>query len=186
MFYGAYKNVRNSAWQCLIDFKINSLPVDVLQIAKAADIKVIKNSLINELKESELGAALCDGDKWYIIYDDTLSSSQKRFVVAHELGHIFLGHRLKNGHFIHDNYKLEKEANSFASKLLSPACVLWGLDLHSTNEISKQCNLTSQQAAARARRMSVLYKRQMFLKSDIEKKVYKLFEDYIQKEIHAC
>lgn len=77
MFYGAYKNVRNSAWQCLIDFKINSLPVDVLQIAKTADIKVIKNSLINELKESELGAALCDGDKWYIIYDDTLSSSQK-------------------------------------------------------------------------------------------------------------
>lgn len=131
------------------------MPVDVLQIAKLADIKVIKNSLINELKESELG-------------------------------HIFLGHRLKNGHFVRDNYKLEKEANSFASKLLSPACVLWGLDLHSTNEISKQCNLTSQQAAARARRMSVLYKRQMFLKSDIEKKVYKLFEDYIQKEIHAC
>lgn len=186
MFYGAYKNVRNSAWQCLIDFKINSLPVDVLQIAKSADIKVIKNSLINELKESELGAALCDGDKWYIIYDDTLSSSQKRFVVAHELGHIFLGHRLKNGHFVHDNYKLEKEANSFASKLLSPACVLWGLDLHSANEISNQCNLTTIQAAARAKRMSVLYKRQMFLKSDIEKKVYKLFEDYIQKETHAC
>lgn len=186
MFYGAYKNVRNSAWQCLVDFKINSLPVDVLQIAKTADIKVIKNSLINELKESELGAALCDGDKWYIIYDDTLSSSQKRFVVAHELGHIFLGHRLKNGHFVHDSYNLEKEANSFASKLLSPACVLWGLDLHSANEISNQCNLTTIQAAARAKRMSVLYKRQMFLKSDIEKKVYKLFEDYIQKETHAC
>ena len=46
MYYGLYKGIRNSAWKCLEDFKIDSLPVDVLKITRAAGIRVIKNSAV--------------------------------------------------------------------------------------------------------------------------------------------
>ena len=48
MLYGKYKNVRNSAWQALLDFNVTKLPVSVNSIAKQLGIKVIKNSDIHE------------------------------------------------------------------------------------------------------------------------------------------
>lgn len=53
-----------------------------------------------------------------ILYnEDILSSERKRFTIAHELGHIVLGH---NEH----SEKNEKEADTFASQLLLPHCIL--------------------------------------------------------------
>lgn len=58
MNYGQYKNARNASWQCLIDYKINSLPVKVSQIAKQADITLLKNSAVNLLHQNESGTTL--------------------------------------------------------------------------------------------------------------------------------
>ena len=92
MNYGQYKNARNASWQCLIDYKVNSLPVKVSRIAKQADITLLRNSAVNLLSENESGTTLMQDDKLYIIYADEQSPQRCRFTIAHELGHIFLGH----------------------------------------------------------------------------------------------
>ena len=182
--YGTYANVRDSAWQVLIDYNIRSLPVSVVDIACASDISIIKNTDVDELKSSEVGASIFDGEKWYIVYDNTVSKERIRYTIAHELGHIFLGHPLKLGYHARtidtDKPETERQADMFAIRLLAPACVIWGLDLHSAEEIQKFFNISYSAAKARASRMQILYERNKFLLSGLERKVYANFEEYIK------
>lgn len=182
--YGIYKNVRDSAWQCLIDFNVSSLPVDLLQIANMANINVLKNSRVRELSGNESGVAILDGNKWYLIYDDASTIGRRRFTIAHELGHIFLGHEMVNGYhgrsIATDKPQNEREADMFAARLLAPACVLWGLGLSSADEIAAACNISNAAARMRADRMTILYERDKFLAHPLEQKVYKQFTSFIE------
>ena len=76
---------------------------------------------------------------------------------------------------------MENEANSFALRLLAPACVLWGLDLHEPRQIATICDISLQTAEIRAKRMKILYKRNKFLSSPLEKQVYENFKEFIKK-----
>ena len=184
LIYGIYKNIRDAAWQCLIDYNIAALPVDLLHIAKTAGIKVVKNSEVLVLSGSESGACIFDGVKWFIIYDDEATVGRRRFTIAHELGHIFLGHELvsgRHGRTINtEKPQSESEADSFAARLLAPACVLWGLNLQTTEEIAKLCNISMAAAKIRAERMKVLYERQKFLTSPLERRAFEQFRSYIE------
>lgn len=181
--YGAYKNVRDSAWQVLLDYDVRSVPVNVVNIACSSGISIVKNSEVNELRSSEVGASILDGDKWYIVYDDTVSKERIRFTIAHELGHIFLGHTLKLGYHARtidiDKPETERQADMFAIRLLVPACVVWGLNLHTPEEIQEAFHISHAAAKARASRMEVLYERDKFLLSSLERRVYENFKDYI-------
>ena len=66
MNYGQYKNARNASWQCLIDYRISNLPVKVSQIAKQADIVLLKNSAINLLSDNESGITLMSIKNFYL------------------------------------------------------------------------------------------------------------------------
>lgn len=183
--YGIYKKVRDASWQILIDNRIQSLPVNVIEIANNNEISVLKNSEVNELRDGEVGVSIFDGENWYIVYDDALDSlGRKRFTIAHELGHIFLGHPLFSGYHARSTDikkpRTENEADSFAARLLAPACVLWGLNLHTAEEIAGTCKISMQAAEIRAQRMQELYKRNAFLTSPLEKQLYRQFEDYIK------
>lgn len=185
MLYGAYKNARNAAWECLLDFEIDKLPVDVREIARAAGVKVIKNADVNDLRPGESGCAYYIRKQWYIIYDDTNSAERIRFTIAHELGHIFLGHRLRRGRRARSKeFKpkplIEREADIFASRLLCPSCILWGLDLHTPEEIAKACSVSYTAAKIRAERMELLYQRSKFLTSPLEREIYENFEEFIK------
>ena len=94
-FYGVYAHCRDSAWRCLIDFDVRELPVKVVAIARRAGIRVVKDSDVGELRRDEYGASIKCADSWTIVYDDSLPAEESRFVIAHELGHIFLGHDCK-------------------------------------------------------------------------------------------
>lgn len=184
--YGIYKDVRNAAWQCLIDYKITKLPVDLLKIANEANIKVMKNSDVNVLSGGESGICLLEGNAWYLVYDDEANIGRRRFTIAHEFGHIFLGHELKKGYhgrtFNVDKPQVERDADMFAARLLAPACVLWALNIHSAQDIASVCNISKAAANARAERMAVLYERNKFLISPLEKKVFKQFSNYIDEQ----
>jgi len=67
----------------------------------------------------------------------------------------------------------------FAARMLSPACALWGLDLHSTTEIAYACGLPKHVARKRAERMRILYERNLFLKSNIESTLFDRFTPYL-------
>lgn len=189
MIYGKYKNARNAAWQCLIDYNVNKLPVSVLSIAKSAGIKVVKSSKtnINYLMPKESGISVLINKQWYIVYNDNSNIQRCRFTVAHELGHIFLGHELEKRNRRMQTFKksesfAEQEANIFASRLLAPACVIWALGLKTPNEIASVCNISHSAAEFRAERMRTLYKRNRFLTSSLERKVYKNFKMFIQSQ----
>lgn len=184
MLYGKYQNLRDAAWRCLLEYEIDQLPVDVLKITKSSGIHVIKDSSVKKLKSQESGISLFDGETWYIIYNNREMVQRCRFTIAHELGHIFLGHPLKLGYHARtidsDEAESEMQADMFAARLLCPACVLWGLNLHTPNEISRFCNVSYAAAKKRAARMQVLYERNKFLTSPLEREVYKKFCDYIK------
>lgn len=101
------------------------------------------------------------------------------------MGHIFLGHTLFDGKlgrtFITDKPQNESEADMFAARTLAPACVLWGLNIHTAEDIMKVCNISYTAAKIRAKRIAELYKRDKFLTSKLEQKVYEQFKDYIEK-----
>lgn len=181
--YGSYKNARDAAWRVLIDYHITALPVSTVAICKQVGIQVVKNCDAHELQTGEAAICLFCDDTWYIVYDDTMSHRRCRFSMAHELSHIFIGHPLIDGHHARTIDKArpeaERQADIFAARLLAPACVLWGLDLHTTEEIAKACDISMQAARIRADRMAVLYNRQRFLTSPLEQRVYQQFKTFI-------
>lgn len=187
MIYGIYKNIRDAAWQCLIDYGIASLPVDLIKIKNSAGIKLSKNSEVHELSGGESGLCIFNGDDWYIVYDDEATKGRRRFTIAHEFGHIFLGHELAKGYHGRRTFntykpKDETEADTFAARLLAPACVLWGLDLHKWEDIARVCDISEAAAKIRAERMAILYGRQKFLTSPLERKVYEQFQTFIIRQ----
>lgn len=183
MYYGVYKTARDGAWQCLLDHRITALPVPLKQIARNAGIKLVANSAVNLLSPTERGYAENVKGKWYIVFNDDDTPQAIRFTVAHELGHIFLGHALEKGYARSKRFivkpQTETEADVFASRLLCPAVVLWGLNLHTADEIAAACNVSQAAARIRADRMRELYRRDKFLTSPLERAVFENFRDYI-------
>lgn len=175
MVYGIYKGARNAAWQCLIDFKIAALPVQVIAIARSAEIKVVKNSKVQTLKREESGITVIIERQPVIIYRDEEKPERCRFTIAHELGHIFLGHTLNN----ENGEDEEKAANIFARDLLAPACVLHELKAWDAETITRLCNISLQAASVRSERMQILKQRGAWYLHPLERQVYKQFEDFI-------
>ncbi len=183
-FYGRYKNVRDAAWQTLIDFKVSSLPVSLLSICTEIGISIIENKDVHELRQGESGVSIKQENRWYIIIEDTEIQQRQRFTIAHELAHILLGHEMHNGYYTRRENIVkpadESEADMFAARLLAPACVLWGINAQTAEQIASVCNISHEAAVIRAERMEVLRKRGKFLTSPLERQVYKQFESYIQ------
>ena len=137
-----------------------------------------------------------------LILDNTLAGRARiRFTIAHELGHLLLGHvDQAPAHtivtpvlFRKSEAELspeEQAANIFASRLLAPACVLWGLGAQNAEQIAAVCDISQEAASYRMERLRKLYRRNdeflqtrghpCFLQSPLERRVYGQFEAYIQ------
>lgn len=181
MNYGIYKNARNAAWQCIIDFNIGSLPVKVSNIARDSDITIVKNSKVNILNSNTPGRTVLQNNKFYIVYQDNDSVERCRFTIAHELGHIFLGHLIVNNTFSY-NADTEHAANVFARDLLAPACVLHELQVLEANKIAELCNISLEAATYRAKRMQELEKRNAYYLHPLEREVISQFKDFINQK----
>lgn len=112
---------RQTARKLLADVGIKSPPVlirDVIgHIKKEKDLSIYPWSFSNNTD----GIQITEGEKATIGYNQTQHPHRQRFTVAHEIGHLLLGHTGKN--FILDlNSKKpeEIEANQFAAELLVP------------------------------------------------------------------
>ena len=171
-----YQYAREKAIDILVDYGTNSLPISVKKISNNLPFKILFNTYSHLMKQhgfsyaevcgaykSEDGAVIQNGDEYCILYNDIDRSSQRiRFTLAHELGHIILGHlqfdaclyRLSDCQYD----VLEKEANQFASQLLSPEPLIYDIlkKSHSinTSQIRNIFDISYQSADCVLKRMN--------------------------------
>lgn len=193
--YKRYQNARDAAWKVLLDCGISSLPVRPSEICRhyewvlatyEAGAHIIDVLGLQRLPEETDGFCTISGNHTYIFYNDALPVSRKRFTVAHEIGHIVLGH-VGNGMATVQNREptgrenpLERQANQFAARLLAPACVLHALGATTPEEIQHLCGLSQQAARYRAARLRQLEERNRFYASPLERRVLANFQAYIK------
>ncbi|SKA13477.1 protein of unknown function [Pilibacter termitis] len=134
-----FKKAQLTAFETIKKSKQTKLPICVKSIIENEEnIHLIRYSSVAKkedisIKEvvktfgSKDGLTIYQGGKYVIYYNDRIIHEQRiRFTLAHELGHILLGHLSEENcihrNYIHymDNNIFEKEANYFAKNLLAP------------------------------------------------------------------
>jgi len=112
---------RNLARKLLVDVGIKKPPILIRDIVdhlkKDRDLSVYSWSLGNNTD----GIQITEGEKATIGYNNSQHPHRQRFTVAHEIGHLLLGHTGKNLILDLNSKKSEEvEANQFAAELLMP------------------------------------------------------------------
>lgn len=195
MDYKDYQNARDAAWQVLIRFGIKELPVRISGGIKEMGIELAPYSkseaflaglgLARLMQETD-GLSIQKGGKYYIFYRGDMTPGRIRFTVAHELGHIILGHLDGRTHTTRNREPqkgdppIEQAANVFASRLLAPSCVLHDLNALTPERISELCDISLTAARFRADRMNVLEKRGAFGMSPLERRVREQFRGFVK------
>lgn len=106
-------------------------------------LKCSHNEFTYQVAESEYGYTVADSKKGkYIIYYNNLKDDKTiRFTLAHELGHIRLGHT-------EDNEITDKEANCFARNLLCPIQLVEGFELSTVEDYTECFGVSEPMAKA--------------------------------------
>ena len=181
MNYNDYKASRDLSWQILLNEGVTELPVKVGALCRQMGIAL--KYFTPTPGDSDGYSTIIDGRAMIFVSDQCIPTRQ-RFTAAHELGHILLGHvgkyQLINREPSPKDNHIEQAANVFASRLLAPACVLWALNARTPGEIAALCQISHHAAAFRAERMALLYERNKFLSSPLERAVYQQFADFIR------
>lgn len=118
------------ARSCLEEYGEMVERVNVSKIARDMGIKIIRDSDIHILSPNEWGKYFYEqksGAK-YIVYDDSdgRSLEEKRFTIAHEIGHCYLNHYAEHVRFMayieelkhKHGLRTERQADLFAKHLL--------------------------------------------------------------------
>jgi Zn-dependent peptidase ImmA (M78 family) len=106
------------------------VPVDVIAVSKANRVEVLEGTFPDRLS----GVVTKDGARIAIYVNRTHATVRKRYTVAHELGHVLLGHLQGGRAALEDEtgqlflfrsseaagWPREVEANQFAAALLMP------------------------------------------------------------------
>ena len=179
MDYRDYQNARDMTWRILLDMNVTRLPVMVGKLCRELGITVKYGD-----GDGDGRSVMVEGNP-VIMLSRSCTAERQRFTCAHELGHILLGHvgkyRLINREPSSGDNPVEQAANVFASRLLAPACVLWGCGVRTPEEIAALCRISYQAARFRAERMELLYRRGRFLTSPMERVLYERFLPFIRE-----
>lgn len=207
--YGQYQNARDASWLCLIHHGVQSLPVSMSKLLRESGVPIgrycdnaakLRHIGLDRLMVNDGFTIRDHAGKLFVYYNEQCSPQRTRFTLAHELGHIVLGHLTagdfgvqyspRNNEPLEVRDPAEREANVFASRLLAPACVLWRLGIHRAEDIAQLCQISTTAAQFRAERMDRLYQREAdwlstkgrscFLQSPLEQQVLAQFEEYVK------
>ncbi len=142
-----------------------ALPVDLNAVAAAHDIKIVSyescadylgmsvQQLYAEI--SPLGFSFREGGRFIAaINHNACGGLRRRWTMAHELSHIFLGHIGVDMKRMEES--CERAADSFAAELLAPLTVLHFCGVSSAAETARLCGLSKQAAEIRFRQLQEL------------------------------
>ena len=196
MNYDDYKRARDLSWQVLLDTGTRELPVRISCICRAYGVTLRSygagEPLIREiglLDQCEVSDGFSVRSGWRLLafYNGTQPPGRVRFTIAHELGHILLGHLGEGEHTLHNREPSpgdtpEEHMDSvFASRLLAPACVLHAIGAITPEQIAAVCDISLTAARFRAGRMGVLEQRGKYGTSPLERQVLAQFQPYIDR-----
>lgn len=196
MSYDDYKTARDMAWKILLECGIDALPVRPSVICDhygwvLADYHTGASSIallgLEELTKQTDGFCAVTKSHAYIFFDSTLPAGRQRFTIAHEVGHLVLGHVAPGGVTTVNREPapgddpIERQANQFAARLLAPACVLHELGAITPEAIQRACGLSRQAAEFRAARMRELERRNRYYTSPLERQVLQQFASHIAR-----
>jgi Zn-dependent peptidase ImmA (M78 family) len=109
-------------------------PINPINIASYLGIEVYETSFTPEDGQNVSGIVAIEEEIPVIYVNENDAYVRKRFTIAHEIGHVFLGHltNKENNELIDDEVRLrsavwnieEKHANAFAAQLLMPASLV--------------------------------------------------------------
>ena len=187
--YDFYREARDKSWQFLLESEVGVLPLPLSAVCQKRDITLMLDTKGSYLTYSDKGVTFKTPEgKFCILLNPADPVPVRRFTTAHELGHIYLNHPMYDGRYgrtfgiqkTATQVPIEYQAERFAIGILAPACVLYGLGVHTVEDISKVCGISLSAAKIRAERLAVLYQRKSFFCSPLERKVFELFEDFIK------
>lgn len=201
--YRQYQKARDTAWRALLRMREKRLPVDSGALAGLLGVEIHpfpdrqENERLWTLANQVRGVcvSLRVRGAWHIfVRDETLDDAQRRFAVAHELGHLLLGAETRSlaphvrcfdgvdnqGDLIEDSQDTaDYAADIFAIRLLAPACLLHELDVDASGGIMALCGLPPKAAALRAERMALLNQRNVFYTNPLERQVRDAFRPWL-------
>lgn len=193
------ESVKAKAWDFLIRHRLRELPIDCLQLNEidaglkiksySDSIKFISSLKLTEYAEKHNGFTIEYDKKVIILYNEKMPYSIRNFVIAHEIGHVILGHATnKNGILGYDddgNTKegQEEEADAFAYAFLAPSPVFKELNVSEAQAVAKLSGLSLKYAD---KATEEIVKSADINYSGIEIELIDLFKDYINKQRSLC
>lgn len=127
------------------DFNVCDFPVPIIDIIDSIPNCMLctynefisafgssRSSHIQQRIKTEDGFIMRYKGNYFIVFNDRIEIGRRNFTLAHELGHLYLGHLtdfnetlLKRGGLTKSSYKvLENKANAFARNILAPITVI--------------------------------------------------------------
>ena len=134
-----YYRATNAAYITLLKYKEFSFPIGIFHIFKSLNnVKLYTYDQLmtrfgisseNFFPSSDYGYNICDlaTQRYIVAYNSEKAETCIRFTLAHELGHVVLGHTK-------DGDKENKEANCYARNLLCPIPAIDGFKQYSYSQ----------------------------------------------------
>lgn len=155
--YPDYNRATNAAYELLYKYQGRLPVVDVFSLIDLLprDIKVIVRTytqmaekmncsfkeFYRDYASSEHGFTMKKGNKHYICFNEHKDEKTVRFTIAHEIGHIILGHT-------EDDTVARREADCFARNLLCPIQIADGFNVTTQKEYIDCFNISEPMAEA--------------------------------------
>lgn len=208
--YRLYREARDTAWRALLRLPEKRLPVDAEALARQIGVECHPfpdpaaeprlSALVARVGRGRCASLRLRGTWHIFLREDALSDAERSFAIAHELGHLLLGHgtrvvspgvrafvsRENEGDLMEEPESLEDyAADIFAIRLLAPACVLHELHAEQSGDIMALCGLPPKAAALRAERMQLLNERNAYFSHPLERQVRDAFLPFLRSQSAA-
>ncbi len=176
--------IKRAVVKIMRDVSISSLPVDLSAIFdyykwcyRGFDEAAEEGLTIDTSKDGYTLGKSKDGQWLYtVVFNHEFISQRIRWTLAHEIGHIVLGH-IKSG----KSGAIEnEEAQYFAEQLLSPIAVVAKLGAQSGEDIMQMCNISNEATGWRIPDLQRhFWYREKYGYTEDDKAFLKQFEDFI-------